>query len=101
MRMSAFDRKLQELLAANLHTMQLLDCWMNERPYSDLVFRSTRYAYNLPAIDETLLFAAAANGETAARKASSDSPASRKGAGAMAQLAAHQAFTACPNLRTF
>ena len=46
--MSPRTRRLSELHAMMGHTLQLMDAWMCEIPFSDIVTRKSHHLYNLP-----------------------------------------------------
>ena len=50
-KLSAHQLHIDQLMSVTQHTIRLIEVWSLQRPYSDIVYRSTRYAHNLPYLD--------------------------------------------------
>ena len=46
--MNPYDLQLDQMRSIMRHTILLLEAWMHELPYSDVVTRNTLHGYNLP-----------------------------------------------------
>ena len=49
--MSPYEAKRDQVLCTMGHTVQLMACWRDERPFSDIVTGKTHHAFNLPCLE--------------------------------------------------